>query len=588
MKKILITGCSGLVGIHLVKETIMRNHLVIGVDIRKSDELPESDRFKFYELDLTKEENVRKLFEEEKPDAVFNCFGVKGSPLKAKTQPVDFLYPSMKINTEIIHQCAKNNVWLVFVSSVGVYAPAEKFLETDVWKTLPSENDWFPAWSKRIGELLIGSYRKQYGYKKWTIVRPANIFGEYDDFSGNGTVISSTIKKVYEAEEGSEIEAWGDGTPVRDFIYANDVAVAILNCYKYKINDIVNLGSGETITIKSMIEEVIKISGKKLTIKWDTTKPNGDMRRQMDTSLQNGHRLLPFIGFKEALKKTYDYYEKHYGKLDLNLDIEEFLEKGFYSGKVSEFIKEHEYEDYKKRLKNIIKKSKDKEAYGYRFEFRVPTEMSEEGFDYSRTIPAEEIPARWEFQKEKGWDVVQTWWELRDTKNIFNDDLFYFRDKVCRFLHKLYPGLKEWNIGHNDGLTIYENGDFIEPHIDGQNPNRFCVVLIYLSPEKEYIDGGGKLILQDKGYYDEVIPVDVNFAILDFSKNNPNHAVEAVKNDFVRYTYINFIERREFGPPKRYIGDEEVVEKWEPDTDVTYSSPFQIINETEEKVKKLI
>ena len=74
MKKILITGCSGLVGIHLVKETIMRNHLVIGVDIRKSDELPESDRFKFYELDLTKEENVRKLFEEEKPDAVFNCF----------------------------------------------------------------------------------------------------------------------------------------------------------------------------------------------------------------------------------------------------------------------------------------------------------------------------------------------------------------------------------------------------------------------------------------------------------------------------------------------------------------------------------
>mgnify|MGYP006194963861 FL=1 len=113
-------------------------------------------------------------------------------------------------------------------------------------------------------------------------------------------------------------------------------------------------------------------------------------------------------------------------------------------------------------------------------------------------------------------------------------------------------------------------------------------MLIYLSPEKEYIDGGGKLILQDKGYYDEVIPVDVNFAILDFSKNNPNHAVEAVKNNFVRYTYINFIERREFGPPKRYIGDEEVIEKWEPDTDVTYSSPFQIINETEEKVKKLI
>jgi len=587
MKKILITGCSGLVGVHLVKETIMRNHLVIGVDKVKSEHLPESDRFKFYELDLMNEENVTKLFEEEKPDAVFNCFGVKGSPLKAKTQPVDFLYPSQKINTEIIHQCAKNNVWLVFVSSVGVYSPAEKFLETDVWKTLPSENDWFPAWSKRIGELLVGAYRKQYGYKKWTIVRPANIFGEYDDWSGNGTVISSIIKKVYEAEDGGEIEAWGDGTPVRDFIYANDVAVAILNCYKNRVNDVVNLGSGETITIQSMIEEVIKISGKNLTIKWDKSKPNGDMRRQMDTSLQNGYQLLPFVGFKEALRRTYSYYEKHYGELVLDLNIEEYLEKGFYVGKVQEFIKKHEWDDYVKRLENIRKKSEDKKGYGYRFEFRIPNDYSEEGFDYVRTIPADEIEEREKFVAEKGWDIVQRWWELRDNDGIFIDDIQYFRDKVSRFVHKIYPEVKEWNIGHNDGLTIYENGDFIEPHIDGQNPDRYCVVLIYLSDEKDYIDGGGKLILQDKGYYDEVVPIHLNFAMLDFSKNNSNHAVEMVKNDFKRFTYINFIQVRPYSPPARFNGNEKIEEVWEPDTDVCYGKPFEIPQTNDvKKIKK--
>ena len=144
-------------------------------------------------------ENVKNLFFYEMPDAVLNCFGIKGSPLRAKTKPVDFLYPSFKINTEIINQCAKHNIWLVFVSSVGVYAPAEKFVEDSVWKTLPSEADWFPSWSKRMGEILLESYKVQYGYDKWSIIRPANIFGEYDDFSGNGTVIGTQCKKVFEA-----------------------------------------------------------------------------------------------------------------------------------------------------------------------------------------------------------------------------------------------------------------------------------------------------------------------------------------------------------------------------------------------------
>lgn len=305
MKKILITGCSGLVGTHLVKKCIALGYDVVGVDLYRNEFLP-IDGWSFLKKDLTSSDVIEKIFTTYKFDAVFNTFGVKGSPMRAKTKPVDFLYPSFKINTEIINQCFEKDVWLVFVSSVGVYAPAEKFVEDSVWKTLPSENDWFPSWSKRTGELLLEAYKIQYGYKKWSIVSPANIFGEYDNFDGNGTVIASTIKKVYEAE--NEITAWGDGTPIRDFVYAGDVADGIIKIFTKNINDVVNIGSGIEITIKEIIESIIKISGKEINVKWDTSKPNGDLKRLMDTTKQINYGILSEVPFQEALKTVYEFY----------------------------------------------------------------------------------------------------------------------------------------------------------------------------------------------------------------------------------------------------------------------------------------
>lgn len=306
MKKVLITGCSGLVGIHLVKKCLESGYDVVGADIRYSTELPKSDKFTFYELDLTIEENIKNLFFYESPDVVFNTFGVKGSPIRAKENPVDFLYPSFKINTEIINQCAKTDTWLIFVSSVGVYAPAEKFEEDSVWKTLPGQADWFPSWSKRMGEILLEAYKVQYNYDKWAIIRPANIFGEYDDFNGKGTVIASTIKKVYEATD--TMEAWGDGSPIRDFVYAGDVANAIIKLYENKLHTTINFGSGEEVSIKEIIEMIIEVSKKNIFIQWDTTKPNGDLRRLMDVSKQEKYGLLTETKLKESINKVYEHY----------------------------------------------------------------------------------------------------------------------------------------------------------------------------------------------------------------------------------------------------------------------------------------
>lgn len=306
---ILITGCSGLVGVHLVKKLLEKKYEVIGVDLKKSKNLPEDRHFTFLQADLRDVESVERLFLDFRFEGVINAFGIKGSPIRAKENPLDFLEPSIKVNTNIIENCHKHNCWLVFMSSVGVYEPAEEFVEDTVWKTLPSPNDWFPSWSKRIPELYLEAYKVQHGWEDWTIVRPANIFGEYDNFGEGATVIGATCRKVYESK--NEIEAWGDGTPTRDFIYAGDVADGCIKCFEERLHITTNLGSGEEITIKRMIETVAKVSGKDIKINWDITKPNGDMRRKMSTKIQEQFGLLPKLGFEEGIKLTYKHYEKN-------------------------------------------------------------------------------------------------------------------------------------------------------------------------------------------------------------------------------------------------------------------------------------
>jgi GDP-L-fucose synthase len=549
MKTVLITGCSGLVGTYLIKHYINRNYdvnsekyKIIGVDISDLKIKINYEHFTFEKVDLIDSNNIINLFDKYQPDLVINAFGIKGSPIKAKTHPVDFLYPSFKINTEIINQCYKRDVWLVFMSSVGVYAPAEKFVEDDVWKTLPSEHDWFPSWSKRTGELLLEAYKVQYGYNKWSIIRPANIFGSYDNFGDGSTVIASTIKKIHEAKD--KIVCWGDGSSTRDFVFGKDVANAVSQLYEHKINDIVNFGSGIEITIKSMVESLVKVSGKNLTIEWDTTKPNGDLRRQMDTTKQEHYNLLPKTNFDDALDQTYSHYVSQFIGDELSFNVTEFLEKGFHVGKTNEIFGEDKTEFYDK-INELQSISTNCDHYGYRLDYKIPNHVVN---DYKLHISGYEIIEREQLIKENNGQIGQRWWEVftkDDTpieiKMKFLELKNYFQEKTFNYLKKIYPKLNKDNIVHHDNFTLYENGDFIEPHSDGYNLGRYCVVLIYLSYEKDYNDGGGKLMINDNGFDECVVPINENFSILDFTQNNPVHSVEPVKNDFRRFTYIDFV-----------------------------------------------
>ena len=539
---VLITGCSGLVGTFAVSQFLRDNfkYQVVGVDLQdypiKINSLY-NNRFTFLKMDLTDTNKLIDLFENGDFDLVINLFGVKGSPIRAKTKPVDFLYPSLKINTEIINQCAKRNIWLVFVSSVGVYSPAEKFVEEDVWKTLPSENDWYPSWSKRIGELLLESYKIQYGYDNWAIVRPANIFGNFDDFSGNGTVISSTVKKIWESD--GEIDCWGDGSPIRDFVYGKDVAIAVKKIWENKIHDIINFGSGKEITIKEMVESLVKISGKDLKINWDTTKPSGDLKRLMDVTKQEKYDLLPSTDFYDALTKTYSYYTNQFKQNKIDLDIRKFLtEGGFYFGKMDKIINDRD--EHLNVIYNTHKACETKDCFEYRYEYRLP-----DSFEGDRPIKKghyekSSISKLQEFVRNANGFEIQKWWETTDYSQDLVNCRDYFQKLVEGFVFDLYPDLKD-NILHQDAFTIYEENDHITPHNDGENPARYCVVLIYLSDESDYHNNGGKLVVSEFGEDFELDPVRDNFAMLDFTLNNPNHSVTPVSGDFKRITYIDFI-----------------------------------------------
>jgi GDP-L-fucose synthase len=540
MKKILVTGCNGLVGKFLIEKLLRQQgdnlYLVIGADIKESD-IKLNDlykhRFKYEKVDLTNELDLIGLFDRHNPDVVINAFGIKGSPIRAKTQPVDFLYPSFKINTEIINQCSKRNIWLVFMSSVGVYSPAETFVESDVWKTLPSEHDWFPSWSKRMGEILLEAYKVQYGYDKWSIIRPANIYGDYDDFSGNGTVISSTVKKIWESD--GSIECWGDGSPIRDFVYGGDVADACIKLFEDEINDVVNFGAGVEITIKSMIESLVKISGKDLSINWDTSKPNGDLKRQMDVTKQKSYDLLPKKSFEDGLRNTYNYYISQFDNPNLNFKVKDFIDTGYYFGKIEEMGVN--IDEFNKHIIPVIKSAETKEDYLYRYEYK---NFSQFGGDYKPSITKDEIEERNQFIKDNNLDVVQKWWESVKFTGDLSTSKDYFKKVVEDYVVKIYPELKD-NIEHQMAFTIYEDGDHITPHNDGENRARKCVILIYLSDEKDYINGGGELVVMEDGDVKSLIPIKGNFSMLDFTHNNPNHAVNPVKNGFRRLTFIDFI-----------------------------------------------
>lgn len=258
-------------------------------------------------------------------DYVFHLAGVKGSPAMTAKYPANFFVPVILFNTNMMEAARQSGIKnYLFTSTVGVYAPAEVFHEDDVWKTFPSENDKFAGWAKRMGELQAESYTIQYGWKGVSIVRPANVYGPYDNFDpSNAMVIPSLIRRALSGE--NPLTVWGDGSPVRDFIHARDVARGMMLVMKKGYTKPVNLGSGKGITIKKLVDIIMSNLETKPKIVWDKTKPSGDKRRLMDIKRAKSIGFKPEVTFEKGIKEVMDWYKENYKIADKRYNV--FTEK---------------------------------------------------------------------------------------------------------------------------------------------------------------------------------------------------------------------------------------------------------------------
>ena len=295
-KNVLVTGGGGMVAQQLIRLLKEEGAKVTTVD------LPSSGVKADLQGDLRDRSFCKEIVKGQQ--IIFNLAGLKGSPQRCAEAPATFSVPQVQFGANMAEAAFNSNCeWYLYTSSVGVYHPAEIFYEDDVWKTFPSEHDWYPGWAKRMGELNVQSYMDETNNKNCSIVRPANVYGPYDNFGEWSMVVPSLIKK---AHENDVLEVWGDGSPIRDLIYAEDVARGMLHMVQHEVNEPVNLASGTGVTIKEVAEIVADIFKKE--IKWDTSKPMGDMKRIMSTARAESYGFKPQVSLQEGIKKTIEWY----------------------------------------------------------------------------------------------------------------------------------------------------------------------------------------------------------------------------------------------------------------------------------------
>jgi GDP-L-fucose synthase len=309
-KNILITGGTGMVGIQLL---FFLSELDCFVHSTSLDNFsPNLKNVKHSKIDLREPKNCNEVTKD--MDLVINVTGVAGSPKMALENPASFMSPNILLPLNILNASVKNKVKeYLFTSSYGVYKPSKLMKEDDVWKTSPSNNDLYAGWAKRISELYLTAVKiENSNFKKLYTIRPSNIFGPYANFDfKNSMVIQSLINRIFLQNE-SPLKVWGNGSAIRDFIYSKDVALSILQLVnKGYDKKPVNIGSGTGCSIKTLVETIVTISKKKISLQWDTSMPSGDQVRILDIKRAKKLGIENFYTLSEGLKETIDWFKNN-------------------------------------------------------------------------------------------------------------------------------------------------------------------------------------------------------------------------------------------------------------------------------------
>ena len=296
--KILVTGGSGLVGKHL------------------KDILPEAIYISSKDFDLTNIDRVHAMMDFFRPKIVIHLAARVGGIMDNINYPVDYLEENILMNTNLLKKCHEFKVdRVIAILSTCIYPDIVEtypMKEEDLFNGPPTPTNFSYGFAKRCMAAHINSYIEQYD-KKWSYLIPCNLYGEYDKYEEhNSHFVSALIRKIYEADD--KIEMWGTGKPLRQFMYGGDLARVI----KYMIdNDIVdnfNVAPKEVYSI----DEIANIGKKacekdKIVVNYDNTKPDGQFRKDVDSSkLLSVLENFEFTTLEEGIKKTYDTFSKEY------------------------------------------------------------------------------------------------------------------------------------------------------------------------------------------------------------------------------------------------------------------------------------
>lgn len=299
--KIYVAGHRGLVGSAIVRELKKKGYTNI---IEKTHK----------ELDLMDSVEVEKFFKEEKPEYVFLAAAKVGGIYANSTYPADFIYENLQIQNNVIGNSYKYGVKkLMFLGSSCIYPKMcpQPIKEEYLLSGYLEETNEAYALAKISGLKMCQYFNKQYG-TNFISVMPTNLYGPYDNFHPeNSHVMPALIRRFHEAKASGakEVVVWGSGTPLREFLYSEDMADACIYLMEnYEGNDFFNIGTGKEITIKGLAELIKEVVGYEGEIIWDSSKPDGTPRKLLDVSRLEKAGWKYKMELKDGIKEAYKWF----------------------------------------------------------------------------------------------------------------------------------------------------------------------------------------------------------------------------------------------------------------------------------------
>ena len=303
--KIFVAGHRGLVGSAIVRALQKNGFTNLVLKTHK-------------DLDIIDQRAVTEFFAEEKPEYVFLAAAKVGGIMANKTMPADFAYNNLAIQTNIIHSAYIHKVKkLLFLGSSCIYprlCPQPIKEEYLLSGELESSNKAY-AIAKIAGIIMCQSYNEQYG-TNFISLMPTNLYGPHDNFDlENSHVLPAMIRKFHEAKvnDAPSVTLWGTGSAKREFLHVDDLAEASLFLMQnYNDSSIINIGTGEDVTIKELAEKIKKVVGYEGKIIWDITKPDGTPRKLLDVSKLHSLGWKHSVPLNEGIDSTYKWFKEEY------------------------------------------------------------------------------------------------------------------------------------------------------------------------------------------------------------------------------------------------------------------------------------